>query len=67
MNELKFQNEPESGVYYEYRPGSYGFLLNSRNLVAMIKLEDGFFLPAGRTEIGEAPDPESYDRSRPAY
>lgn len=56
MSKIKFQNQPESEVHYEDRPGAYGILIDGDNLVAVIKMDTSYFLPGGGIEDGESTD-----------
>ena len=54
---IKFSiNQPEKDKKYTKRPGAYGIIKNTDNLVAVIKTKTGFFLPGGGIENEESPD-----------
>jgi len=49
-------NQPEKDKKYIKRPGAYGIIKNVDNLIAVVKIKTGFFLPGGGIEDGESPD-----------
>ncbi|CAM3730851.1 NUDIX domain-containing protein [Mesobacillus thioparans] len=44
----------EADIYYKWRPGVYGLILDDRNQIALIRTDEGmYFLPGGGLEDGE--------------
>lgn len=48
--------QPEEGVKYEDRPGSYVFLKNEQGWFAVVRTSLGYFLPGGGAEGNETPE-----------
>jgi 8-oxo-dGTP diphosphatase len=44
------------GQHYQSRPGSYAVILGDRNQVAVMRTNQGYFLPGGGAEPGESPE-----------
>ncbi|WP_419883971.1 NUDIX hydrolase [Peribacillus sp. B-H-3] len=45
----------ETKIDYIKREGSYGLIFNNKNEIAIIRIQDRFFLPGGGIEVNETP------------
>lgn len=48
--------QPQPGLTYSRRPGSYAFLKNQSGFLAAIRTSYGCFLPGGGADPGETPE-----------
>ncbi|SFC10232.1 8-oxo-dGTP diphosphatase [Bacillus sp. OV322] len=45
----------ETNINYFKREGSYGLIFNNKNEIAIIRIQERFFLPGGGIEVNETP------------